>query len=52
MEGLINEEEDMIFETKLELISIGTIIFLEEAVSFLIVEVLECYKTKALRNLI
>jgi len=27
MEGLIDEEEDLIFETKLELFSIGTIIF-------------------------
>jgi hypothetical protein len=34
MEGLIDEEEDLIFETKLELFSFGTIILLEEMVSF------------------
>jgi hypothetical protein len=33
MEGLTNEEEDTIFETKSELFSIGTIIFLEETIS-------------------
>jgi hypothetical protein len=32
MEGLIDEEEDLIFETKLELFSIGTITLLEKMV--------------------
>jgi hypothetical protein len=35
LEGLTNEEEDMIFETKLELFSIGKIIILDEIVSLL-----------------
>jgi hypothetical protein len=34
MEGLIYEKEDLIFETKLKLFSFGTIILLEEMVSF------------------
>jgi len=34
MEGLTNEEEDMIFETKQELFSIGTITLLEETVHY------------------
>jgi hypothetical protein len=33
MEGLTNDEEDLIFETKLELLLIGTITLLEETVS-------------------
>ncbi len=32
MEGLIDEEENIIFETKLELFSIGTIIILDEII--------------------
>jgi hypothetical protein len=35
MEGLIDEEEDLIFETKLEVFSIGIITLLEEMVSLL-----------------
>jgi hypothetical protein len=35
MEGLIDEEENMIFETKLKLLSIGTITLSEEMVSLL-----------------
>jgi hypothetical protein len=35
MEGLINEEEDLIFETKPKLFSIGTITILDEIVSLL-----------------
>jgi hypothetical protein len=35
LEELKNEEEDMIFETKLELLSIGKIIVLDERVSLL-----------------
>jgi predicted metalloprotease len=35
MEGLIDEEEDLTFETELKLFSFGTIILLEEMVSFL-----------------
>jgi hypothetical protein len=41
MERLIDEEEDMIFETKLELLSIGTITFSKEIVSLLSVGVLK-----------
>jgi hypothetical protein len=41
MEELINEEEDMIFETKFKLFSIGTITFSKETVSLLSVRVLE-----------
>jgi hypothetical protein len=33
MEGLTNDEENLIFETKLELLLIGTITLLEEMVS-------------------
>jgi hypothetical protein len=35
MEGLIDEEEDLIFKTKLELFSIGTIILTKKMVSLL-----------------
>jgi hypothetical protein len=35
MEGLTDEEEDLIFKTKLELFSIGTITFLGEMISLL-----------------
>jgi len=35
IEGLTNEEEDLIFETKPKFFSIGTITFLEEIVSLL-----------------
>jgi hypothetical protein len=38
MEGLIDENEDLIFEIELKLFSIGTIIFLEKTVSLLNVE--------------
>jgi hypothetical protein len=37
MEWLIDEEEDLIFETKLELFSIGTIALSEETISLLCV---------------
>jgi hypothetical protein len=33
MEGLTNDEEDLIFETELKLLLIGTITLLEEMVS-------------------
>jgi hypothetical protein len=39
MEGLTNEEEDLIFETKLKLFSMGTITISDEIVSLLSVEV-------------
>jgi hypothetical protein len=39
MEGLTNEEEDLISETKLELFSIGTITISDEIVSLLSVGV-------------
>jgi len=39
MEGLTNEEEDLIFETKPELLSIGKITISYEIVSLLSVEV-------------
>jgi hypothetical protein len=39
LEGLIDEEEDLIFETKPELFSIGTITILDEIVSLLSVKV-------------
>jgi len=35
MEGLTNEEEDLIFKIDLEFLSIGTITILEEAISLL-----------------
>ncbi len=35
MEGLTYEEENLIFEIKLKLFSIGTITLLEETISFL-----------------
>jgi hypothetical protein len=41
MEGLANEEEDFIFETKPKLLSIGTIILLEETILLLSAGVLE-----------
>jgi hypothetical protein len=41
MEGLIDEEEYLIFETKLELFSIGTIALPEEIISLLCVGVSE-----------
>ncbi len=41
MQGLIDEEEDLIFETEPELFSIGTITLLEEIVSLLSVKVSE-----------
>ncbi len=41
MQGLIDEEEDIIFETEPKLFSIGTITFLEEIVSLLSVRVSE-----------
>jgi len=41
LERLTNEEEDMIFEIKLELFSINTIIILDETVSLLSVGMLE-----------
>jgi hypothetical protein len=41
MDGLINEEEDMIFETKPKLFSIGILILLEEIISLLNVGMLE-----------
>ncbi len=41
MQGLIDEEEDPIFETEPKLFSIGTITFLEEIVSLLNVRVSE-----------
>ncbi len=39
MEGLIDEEEDLIFETELELFSIGIITILVETISLLNVRV-------------
>ncbi len=39
MEGLANEEEDLIFETKIELFLIGTIILSKETVSLSSVKV-------------
>jgi hypothetical protein len=39
MEGLIDEEEDLIFETELELFSIGTITISDETISLLSVGV-------------
>jgi hypothetical protein len=39
LEGLTYEEENLIFETKLKLLSIGTIIILDETVSLLSVGV-------------
>ncbi len=41
LEGLIDEEEDLIFETKLEPFSIGTITISKETISLLNVRVLE-----------
>ncbi len=41
MEGLTDDEEDLIFKTKLELLLIGTITHLEETVSLSSVGVLE-----------
>jgi hypothetical protein len=46
MEGLIDEEEDLIFETKLELFSIGTIALLEETISLLCVRVSKIKSTE------
>ncbi len=41
MEGLVDEEEDLIFETKPKLLSISTIILSEEIISLLSVGVLK-----------
>jgi hypothetical protein len=41
MEGLTNEEEDMIFETNSKLFSIGTIVISNEIVSLLSVRVIK-----------
>jgi len=41
MEKLTNEEEDLIFETKLELFSIRTINVLDETISLLSIGMLE-----------
>jgi hypothetical protein len=41
MEGLIDEEEDLIFQTKLKLFLIGTITILDEMVSLPSVGVIE-----------
>ncbi len=46
MEGLIDDEEDLIFETKPKLFSIGTIIFFKERISLLRVGVLKIRSTK------
>jgi hypothetical protein len=46
MEGLIYEEEYMIFETKPKLLSIGTITFLEQTISLLHFGVLEVRSTE------
>jgi len=46
MEGLTDEEEDLIFETKPKLFLIGTIIFSKETVLLLNVGVLEIRSTK------
>ncbi len=49
MEGLADEEEDLVFEIELEIFSIGTTILLEEMVLLLNVRM---SKLKALKNLI
>ncbi len=41
MEGLTNEEEDLIFKIDLEFLSIGTITILEEAISLLSIGMLK-----------
>jgi hypothetical protein len=41
MQGLIDKEEDMIFEIKLELFSIGTITILDETISLPNVGIIE-----------
>ncbi len=41
LEGLIDEEEDLIFEIELELFSIGTITISDETISLLSIGVLE-----------
>jgi hypothetical protein len=46
MQGLTYEEEDLIFETEPELLSIGTITFSEETLSLLNIGVLEIESTK------
>jgi hypothetical protein len=46
MQGLIGEEEDLIFETKPELFSIGTITLLEEIISLFNVEISKIKNTK------
>ncbi len=46
MEGLTYEEEDLVFETKPKLFSIGTITLLKEIVSLLNVRMLEIRNTK------
>ncbi len=46
MQRLIGEEEDLIFETKPELFSIGTITLLEEIISLLNVEISKIKNTK------
>ncbi len=46
MQGLTYEEEDLIFETKLELLLIGTITFSEETLSLLNIGVLEIKSIK------
>jgi len=46
MQGLTYEEEDLIFETEPELLSIGTITFSEETLSLLNIGVLEIENTK------
>jgi len=44
LEGLIDEEEDLIFETKLEPFSIGTITISKETISLFSVRVSEAMK--------
>jgi hypothetical protein len=46
MEGLIDEEENLIFESKPKLLAIGTITRFEETISLLSVRVLEIISTK------
>jgi hypothetical protein len=46
MQRLTDEEEDLIFETKLELFSIGTITLLEETISLLSVGVSKIKSTQ------
>jgi len=46
MQRLTDEEEDLIFETKLELFSIGTITLLQETISLLSVGVSKIKSTQ------